>query len=663
MANLKTSFETSQNFSDQVNNYSFTTSGTSLLIENIRRESFFTTVEVVNSSNSNAIIETSSIQDRLDVNCWPRYLNNLVEIFPSGNSWDKIALGIKHAIGLDDDGLLYSWGQNDQLQLGLGSNKWEPKNTPTQITSTGTKTFIDIDASAEVSFAIDSDNNMYAWGDNDLGTLAVGDYSDKPYPTLVKGELNWKRNLGGYRFQVALDENDKPYGWGYRKFGQLGALGKVKGDGIVWDTDLSEAQGTIETLNEGEYLIATQEFVNYLETLYNFENNDDSSSSKSNNTKGTIQKAPEFSSQKTKLDNRQPSTGKNVGKWKVKKSRSSYSGKSAISEDKQASDGGQNLTSQETPYSFTIVDVNEQPSDIILTDIQGKITQKADQFISSITVTDPDQDDILTVTIPSNSPNQDKFSVKNQKLYFNSTTSKAKVPYQLILRATDWEGLILEKQFEVLVDEDGTILIEEQDTSSSSEGFSYNELFSDSDGDGFVDADEFLIGTDPFDFRSFPLDFDEDGILDFYDGDIDNDGYFNEDDQFPFNPQEWIDSDGDGIGNNLDIDDDNDGIPDIDVNWAENYIVQDLFPNDPNESTDFDRDGIGDNSDQDDDNDGYADTDDAFPYNPFEWLDSDNDSIGNNEDPDNDNDGFSDFDENAIGTNPLDPNDFPSDLD
>lgn len=663
VANLKTSFETSQNFSDQVNNYSFTTSGTSLLIENIGRESFFTTVEVINSSNSNATIETSSIQDRLDVNCWPRYLNNLVEIFPSGNSWDKIALGIKHAIGLDDNGLLYSWGQNDQLQLGLGSNKWDPKNTPTQITSTGTKTFIDIDASAEVSFAIDSDNNMYAWGDNDLGTLAVGDYSDKPYPTLVKGDINWKRNLGGYRFQVALDDNDKPYGWGYRKFGQLGALGKVKGDDIVWDTDLSEAQGTIETLNEGEYLIATQEFVNYLETLYNFESNDDSSSSKSNNIKGTVQKSPEFSSQKTKLDNRQPSTGKNVGKWKVKKSRSSYSGKSAISEDKQASDGGQNLTSQETPYSFTIVDVNEQPSDIILTDLQGKITQKADQFISSITVTDPDQDDILTVTIPSNSPNQDKFSVKNQKLYFNATTSKAKVPYQLILRATDWEGLILEKQFEVLVDEDGNILIEEQDTSSSDVGISYNEMFSDSDGDGFVDADEFLIGTDPFDFRSFPLDFDEDGILDFYDGDIDNDGYFNEDDQFPFNPAEWIDSDEDGIGDNLDIDDDNDGIPDIDVNWAENYIVQDLFPNDPNESTDFDRDGIGDNSDQDDDNDGYADTEDAFPYNPFEWLDSDNDSIGNNEDPDNDNDGFSDFDENAIGTNPLDPNDFPSDLD
>jgi len=656
LANLKNEFETSQAVSEQMRNYTITTSGTSLLFENINRQSFFTSVEVLNSPYSIATIETSTTQSRIEVNCWPRYLNNLVEIFPAGNSWDKIALGVKHAIGLDDNGKLYSWGQNDQLQLGLGSNKWEPKNQPTQITSTGTKTFIDIDASAEVSFAIDSDKKMYAWGDNDLGTLAVGDYSDKGYPTPVKGDISWKTNLGGYRFQVALDENNKPYGWGYRKFGQLGALGKVKGDDIIWDTDLNESQGAVQTLNEGEYLVATQEFINYLETLFNFEYN--SNSGKNATAKGSIQKASEFSSQTMKFENTIPNTRKNVGKWKVKKSKPAFKGKSAIGEN-------QNLMTQQTPYNFTVVDVNEKPSDIILTDLAGKITQKVEQFISSITVTDPDQDDILTVTIPTNSPNKNKFSIKNQKLYFNSSTSKAKVPYQVIIRATDWEGLSLEKQFEVLVDEEGNIAIEEQEIPSSggSSGIYFDERFMDSDGDGFVDADEFLIGTDPFDFRSFPSDIDKDGILDFYDGDIDNDGYLNEDDQFPSNPAEWIDADQDGIGDNLDTDDDNDGIPDIDVNWAENYVIQDLFPNDPNESTDFDRDGIGDNSDPDDDNDGYADTIDSFPYNPYEWLDSDNDSIGDNEDLDNDNDGFSDFDENAIGTNPLDPNDFPSDLD
>jgi gliding motility-associated-like protein len=99
------------------------------------------------------------------------------------------------------------------------------------------------------------------------------------------------------------------------------------------------------------------------------------------------------------------------------------------------------------------------------------------------------------------------------------------------------------------------------------------------------------------------------------------------------------------------------------VNWREDYLIQDLFPNDPNESTDFDRDGVGDNGDPDDDNDGVNDNLDAFPFNPYEWLDSDNDSIGDNTDLDDDNDGYSDFDEQAVGTDPLNPNDYPSDLD
>ena len=172
-----------------------------------------------------------------------------------------------------------------------------------------------------------------------------------------------------------------------------------------------------------------------------------------------------------------------------------------------------------------------------------------------------------------------------------------------------------------------------------------------------------LIGTDQFDFRSFPLDTDQDGILDFYDGDADNDGYLNEDDQYPLNSREWVDNDNDGIPDNQDYDDDNDGIPDLGVNWREDYLIQDLFPNDPNETSDFDRDGIGDNGDLDDDNDGYNDDVDAFPFNPFEWLDSDNDLIGNNEDEDNDNDGYSDFDEILVGSNPLDANDTPPDLD
>ena len=80
--------------------------------------------------------------------------------------------------------------------------------------------------------------------------------------------------------------------------------------------------------------------------------------------------------------------------------------------------------------------------------------------------------------------------------------------------------------------------------------------------------------------------------------DTDGDGYPDDEDAFPSDPEEWLDTDGDGVGNNADTDDDGDGIAD----------AADDFPLDSSETTDTDGDGIGNNADIDDDGDGYSDT-------------------------------------------------------
>ena len=58
----------------------------------------------------------------------------------------------------------------------------------------------------------------------------------------------------------------------------------------------------------------------------------------------------------------------------------------------------------------------------------------------------------------------------------------------------------------------------------------------------------------------------------------------------------------------------------------------DALPDDPTEWVDFDGDGIGDNADPDDDGDGVADTHDAFPHDAAEWEDADQDGVGDNAD-------------------------------
>ena len=125
--------------------------------------------------------------------------------------------------------------------------------------------------------------------------------------------------------------------------------------------------------------------------------------------------------------------------------------------------------------------------------------------------------------------------------------------------------------------------------------------------------------------------------------DTDGDGVFDNLDAFRLNSAESIDTDSDGIGNNADTDDDNDGVVDAD----------DAFPYDASESVDTDGDGIGNNTDSDDDNDGVDDTLDAFPLDSSETLDTDSDGIGNNSDTDDDGDGVEDAYELLNGTDPL----------
>ena len=193
--------------------------------------------------------------------------------------------------------------------------------------------------------------------------------------------------------------------------------------------------------------------------------------------------------------------------------------------------------------------------------------------------------------------------------------------------------------------------------------------------------------------------------------DSDGDGTPDAADDFPSDPTEDTDTDGDGIGDNADTDDDGDGISDtdeasdgtdpLDADSDDDGTpdAEDDFPLDPNEDSDTDGDGVGDNADLDDDGDGISDADeisdgtdpldadsdddglndgdeadegtdptnpdtdgdgtpdgdDDFPLDRFEDTDSDDDGTGDNADTDDDGDGISDADEINDGTDPLDP--------
>ena len=146
---------------------------------------------------------------------------------------------------------------------------------------------------------------------------------------------------------------------------------------------------------------------------------------------------------------------------------------------------------------------------------------------------------------------------------------------------------------------------------------------SDPDNDGSNNAAEFAAGSDPLSLTSTP-------------DDRDGDGTPNASDAFPDNPEESLDSDLDGTGNNSDPDDDNDTRPDN----------ADLFPLDPAEWADADNDGLGDNADPDDDNDLLPDA--------WELLHFTNLLQSAGDDPDQD--GTENHAEFLLQLDPADPN-------
>ena len=118
--------------------------------------------------------------------------------------------GTNFAVGLKQDGSVWTWGTNDNGQLGNGSS--ENSNIPKQVGDLANIT--QIATGYNHVLALDKNGKVYTWGDNRKEQLGDTTTVSKNTPILVDGLTNIKKIEAYKNISLAFSENGELYVWG-----------------------------------------------------------------------------------------------------------------------------------------------------------------------------------------------------------------------------------------------------------------------------------------------------------------------------------------------------------------------------------------------------------------------------------------------------------------
>jgi YD repeat-containing protein len=149
-----------------------------------------------------------------------------VTTFAGGTNWKQVSSSIRkqfgqgHAAAIKTDGTLWTWGANDQGQL--GDNTADNKSVPVTTFAGGTN-WKQVSCGGYHISAIKTDGTLWTWGYNNNGQLGINNTSNKNTPvTTFAGGTNWKQVAGGNNHTAAIKTDGTLWTWGQNNIGQLG---------------------------------------------------------------------------------------------------------------------------------------------------------------------------------------------------------------------------------------------------------------------------------------------------------------------------------------------------------------------------------------------------------------------------------------------------------
>ncbi|OPX86441.1 MAG: Exoglucanase B precursor [Pelotomaculum sp. PtaB.Bin104] len=143
---------------------------------------------------------------------------------PSMQGAGKLAVSSKHTLMVGSDGSVWSWGQNEYGQLGLGNNN--EQLTPAKIN--GLTGIVAVAVGDNHSLALDNSGNVWAWGKNNLYQLGNGSTTNSNVPVkIISGGIKAISAAGDH--SIALKNDGTVLGWGADGYATYYSLSGIDG--------------------------------------------------------------------------------------------------------------------------------------------------------------------------------------------------------------------------------------------------------------------------------------------------------------------------------------------------------------------------------------------------------------------------------------------------
>ncbi|MFE9425877.1 IPT/TIG domain-containing protein [Kitasatospora sp. NPDC006697] len=131
--------------------------------------------------------------------------------------------GALNSFAIDQNGLLYGWGDDSQGQLGDAVSS-DPRLTPAQIPMPGGVTVQQVAVNFFSVLALATDGTLYSWGANQYGQLGDGSTARRtaPEPIALPGGARAVKLAKNFNSTYVVDQNGHLWAWGENDQGQLG---------------------------------------------------------------------------------------------------------------------------------------------------------------------------------------------------------------------------------------------------------------------------------------------------------------------------------------------------------------------------------------------------------------------------------------------------------